>query len=93
MAIHSSILAWEIPWTEDPGRLQSMRLQRVGEDLATKQQNQSLHVIMWLQWLQVSHPHPEITKGQQKISPFLMVLFKMRETFLKFPQTPPFMAP
>ena len=32
MAIHSSILAWRIPWTEDPGRLQSMGLQRVGHD-------------------------------------------------------------
>ena len=29
MATHSSILAWKIPWTEEPGRLQSMRLQRV----------------------------------------------------------------
>ena len=32
MATHSSILAWEIPWTEDPGGLQSMGLQRVGYD-------------------------------------------------------------
>ena len=30
MAIHSSILAWEIPWTEEPGELQSIRSQRVG---------------------------------------------------------------
>ena len=30
MATHSSILAWKIPWMEDPGRLQSMGLQRVG---------------------------------------------------------------
>ena len=30
MATHSSILAWEIPWTEQPGRLQSMGSQRVG---------------------------------------------------------------
>ena len=30
MAIHSSILAWKIPWTEEPDRLQSMGLQRVG---------------------------------------------------------------
>ena len=30
MATHSSILAWKIPWTEDPGRLQSMGLQRLG---------------------------------------------------------------
>ena len=32
MAIHSSILAWEIPWTEEPGQLQSMVSQRVGHD-------------------------------------------------------------
>ena len=32
MATHSSILAWKIPWTEEPGRLQSMQLQRVGHD-------------------------------------------------------------
>ena len=32
MAIHFSILAWEIPWTEETGRLQSMGLQRVGHD-------------------------------------------------------------
>ena len=32
MAIHSSILAWRIPWTEEPGELQSMGLQRVRQD-------------------------------------------------------------
>ena len=32
MATHSSILAWKIPWTEEPGRLQSMGLQRVRHD-------------------------------------------------------------
>ena len=33
MATHcSTLLAWEIPWTEEPGRLQSMDLQRVGDD-------------------------------------------------------------
>ena len=35
---HSSILAWEIPWTEEPGGLQSMGLQRVRHDLVTRQQ-------------------------------------------------------
>ena len=35
---HSSILAWEIPWTEEPGGLQSMGSQRVGHNLATEQQ-------------------------------------------------------
>ena len=37
MATHSSILAWEITWTEEPGGLQSMGLQRIGHDLATEQ--------------------------------------------------------
>ena len=32
MATHSSILAWRIPWTEEPGGLQSVWLQRVGHD-------------------------------------------------------------
>ena len=35
MATHSSILAWRIPWTEEPGGLQFMGLQRVGHDWAT----------------------------------------------------------
>ena len=36
-AMRSSILAWDIPWTEEPGKLQSMGLQRVRHNLATKQ--------------------------------------------------------
>ena len=45
MATHFSILAREIPWTEEPGKLQSMELQRVGLDLgeASKQ-----YVCVWL---------------------------------------------
>ena len=39
MATHSSILAWEIPWIEELGRLQSMGSQRVGHDLVTKTTN------------------------------------------------------
>ena len=35
MATHSSILAWEIPWTEEPGGLQSLGSQRVGDDRVT----------------------------------------------------------
>ena len=40
MATHSSILAWEIPWIDEPGRLQSMGSQRVGHDLVAEQQQQ-----------------------------------------------------
>ena len=36
MATQSNILAWEIPWTEDPGGLQSMRLQRIGQNWVTE---------------------------------------------------------
>ena len=32
IAIHSSTIAWKIPWTEEPGKLQSMGSQRVGQD-------------------------------------------------------------
>ena len=39
MAVHSSILAWRIPWTEEPVGLQSMGSARVGHDLATKPTN------------------------------------------------------
>ena len=42
MATHSSTLAWEIPWTEEPGGLQSMGSQRVRHSLATEQQQLQL---------------------------------------------------
>ena len=44
MATHSSILAWEIPWTEEPGGLQSVGSQRVRHDLEAKQQQQNYHL-------------------------------------------------
>ena len=46
MAPHSSILAWKIPWTEEPGRLQSMRSQRVRHDWATSLQNKTKPVLL-----------------------------------------------
>ena len=42
MATHSNILAWKIPWTEEPGRLQSMGSQRVRYDWVTNTQNISI---------------------------------------------------
>ena len=46
MATHSSILAWEIPWTEEPGGLQSMGMQRVGHNWTTEHRNylQSIYI-------------------------------------------------
>ena len=48
MATHSSILAWEIPGTEDPGGLQSMGLQRVRHDLVTAAAAKSLQSCLTL---------------------------------------------
>ena len=46
MATHSNILAWEILWTEEPGRRQSMGSQKVGHDLVAKQQQQEPSFIL-----------------------------------------------
>ena len=47
MATDSGIFAWRIPWTEEPGRLQSVGSQRVGHDLATKEQQQQRKPDQW----------------------------------------------
>ena len=46
MITHSNIPAWEIPWTQEPGRLQSMRSEKIGHDLVTKQQKQYDYIAM-----------------------------------------------
>ena len=48
MATHSSILAWEIPWTEEPVELQFKVSQRVGDALATKRQQQGSLRLSWI---------------------------------------------
>ena len=53
MAPHSSTLAWKIPWTEEPGGLQSMRLLRVGHDWAT-----SLLLFTFMHWRRKWQPTP-----------------------------------
>ena len=45
VATHSSILSWEIPWTEEPDGLQSMGSQRVGHDLVTERESGLLYPI------------------------------------------------
>ena len=45
MAIHSNTIAWEIPWTEEPGRLQSMGSKRVRHNLVTQQQQQYIVIL------------------------------------------------
>ena len=51
MASHSSTLAWKIPWTEEPDRLQSMRSLRVGHDWAT-----SLSLFTFMRWRRNGNP-------------------------------------
>ena len=63
MATHSSTLAWKIPWAEEPGRLQTMRLLRVGHDWAT-----SLSLFTCIHWRRKWQPTPvflpEESQGQ-----------------------------
>ena len=53
MSTHSSTLAWKIPWTEEPGRLQSMRSLGVGHDWAT-----SLSLFTFMHWRRKWQPTP-----------------------------------
>ena len=61
MATHSSTLAWKIPWTEEPGRLQSMGSQRVGYDWAT-----SLSLFTFMHWRGKWQPTPVFLPGESQ---------------------------
>ena len=55
MAPHSSTLAWKIPWTEEPGGLQSMGSRRVGHDSVT-----SLSLFIFMHWRRKWQPTPPV---------------------------------
>ena len=61
MAPHSSTLAWTIPWMEEPGRLQSMGLLRVGHDWAT-----SLSLFTFMHWRRKWQPTPVFLPGESQ---------------------------
>ena len=61
MAPHSSTLAWKIPWTEEPGRLQSMESRRVGHDWAT-----SLSLFTFTHWRRKWQPTPVFLPGESQ---------------------------
>ena len=61
MAPHSSTLAWKIQWTEEPGRLQSMGLQRVRHDLVT-----SLSLFSFMHWRRKWQPTPVLLPGESQ---------------------------
>ena len=60
LATHSTILAWRISWTEKPGRLQSMGLQRVGHDWATEHVYICMHAKSLLLCVVISYTHTYI---------------------------------
>ena len=59
MATHSSTLSWKIPWTEEPGRLQSLGLLRVGHDLVT-----SLSLFTFMHWRRKWQPTAVFVPGE-----------------------------
>ena len=61
MEPHSSTLAWKIPWTEEPGRLQSMGLQRVRHDWPT-----SLLIFTYMHWRRKWQPTPVFLPGESQ---------------------------
>ena len=61
MAAHSSTLAWKIPWMEEPGRLQSMGLLRVGHDWVT-----SLSLSTFIYWRRKWQPTPVFLPGESQ---------------------------
>ena len=61
MAPHSSTLAWKIPWTEEPGRLQSMGSHRVRHDRAT-----SLSLFTCMHWRRKWQPPPVFLPGESQ---------------------------
>ena len=61
LATHSSTLAWKIPWTEEPGRLQSMGSRRVGHDWAT-----SLSLFTFMHWRRKWQPTPVFLPGESQ---------------------------
>ena len=73
MATHSIILAWKIPWTEKPGRLQSMGLQRVIHDWET-----SLSLFTFIFWL-LSSTQTEMKNWQEEKGDWRYILLHKRE--------------
>ena len=61
MSAHSSSLAWKIPWMEEPGRLQSMGLLRVGHDSVT-----SLSLFTFMHWRRKWQPNPGFLLGESQ---------------------------
>ena len=68
MATHTSILAWRIPWTEEPGRLQVHGIARLGHNLVTKQQQQLVY-LRQNNWSGDRAPHTSRPTALRPLSP------------------------
>ena len=92
MATHSSILAWRIPWTEEPGGPRSMESQRVSNDRAANTLTFHFSVVIWRQLhLRVSCPYKrqkgrgksrkkKLTRRPYQATVFLLKIFARRPT-------------
>ena len=78
MATHSSTIAWKIPWTEEPGRLQSMGSLRVRHDRAT-----SLSLLTFMHWRKKWQPTPVFLPGESHglgFSPWWAAIYGVAES-------------
>ena len=69
LATHSSTLAWKIPWTEEPSRLQSMGLQRVRHDWATSFSFYVVATLLTIAKIQKQSTLPSVNEWIKKMSP------------------------
>ena len=82
MATHSSILAWRIPRTEEPGGLHSMGSQRVGHDSVTQQQHTPAYTLLTL----LAHlPFPLRCVSLEDVSPLHGMFTIFSRCFISFP--------
>ena len=77
LATHYSILAWRIPWTEEPGRLQSMGLQRVGHDWASDCAHAHAHTHTH------THTHTHISESFETMSRYIISLRREKTFFFQ----------
>ena len=79
MATCFNILVWEIPWTEESGRLESMGMQRVRHNSATKQQQQHRAVLTLNEIMHVKHLNWFLAQSRHSVNSYFGGLFEVKE--------------
>ena len=74
MATHFNILAWKIPWTEAPGGLQFMGLQRVRRDWVTKSNQQQQGLGVWGDWKVIAQEYGVSFGGNEYILKLVVIM-------------------